>query len=808
MAVSWQASGNDGGSRITGYTVQWKSGAQEYDSSREASVTDLADLSHTIEGLSHGVAYTIRILAYNINGDGAPAEVTETAVGSEAALATLTLAGATLYPTFSSTTSSYAAVTGHAPTQITIAATAADADASVAFLDVDGNSLTDAGAADDFQVNLSVGANVIQVRVTAQDGVASIYTVTVTRAEENTSLSPPASDPVAAFPSSATYTITFQGRWTSDVTPGGLPGGAHFSPLIGGVHGAGVTFLVGGGAASAGVESMAEVGQTAQLRGEVNTAINASPATALAVLRPSGNISATGSKTLSNVEFTTAFPRVTLTTMIAPSHDWFVGVSGLPLLDAQGDWQAWLRVFLYPWDAGTEEGNDFSLSPSVDTSPRGVIHSIRGTGKFTTDRIANLTFTLQSVRTERRLIENTPGGTNIGPPVAATATSGTARYTLGGPDAASFDLDASTGQLRTKPGVTYDHETRSRYTVTVTATDSGGSIVTTVEVTVTDVNEPPAITGEAAVEFAENRTGTVANYRASDPEGEAVTWLSLSGADRSYFVLSDGGALTFRLPPDHEAKEEYRLTLQATDGVLTGTLDVTVTVTDVDEPPEVMGEAHATIEENSARYVGRYSATDPDGESTSWRPLSGQDASHFEFTAAGDLNFKSIPDYDARADANRDNRYQVTVGASDGSLTGTLDVTVIVTDVNEPPEIAGPDSVDFVEHGTGIVATYTATDPENGTIIWQDRLVGHFHRSANSASTCKACSASVAPPDYEAPTDAGRNNAYSVTVRKPRTARTRITHVGDRHRDQTRRSRGRSASPRSSRRSAHSSPPL
>ena len=125
MAVSWQAPDDDGGARVTGYTVRWKSGAQEYDTSREASVTDLADPSHTIGGLSHGVDYTIRVLASNINGDGAAAEVTRTAVGSEAALATLTLAGATLYPTFHSATAAYGAVTGHAATQITVAATAA-----------------------------------------------------------------------------------------------------------------------------------------------------------------------------------------------------------------------------------------------------------------------------------------------------------------------------------------------------------------------------------------------------------------------------------------------------------------------------------------------------------------------------------------------------------------------------------------------------------------------------------------------------------------------------------------------------------
>ena len=556
MALSWQSPDDDGGSRITGYKVRWKSGAQNYDTSREASLTDLADLSHTLEGLSHGIDYTIQILAYNINGDGAASEVTQTAVGSEAALESLTLAGTTLYPTFRSTTPSYAATTGHAATQITIAATAADADAGVAFLDVDGNALTDAAAADEFQVNLSVGANVIQVRVTAQDGVAAIYTVTVTRAEENTSLSPPASDPVAASPSSARYTITFQGSWTTDVTPGGLPGGAHFSPLIGAVHGAGVTFLVSGGAASAGVESMAEVGQTSQLRSEVNTAIDASPATALAVISRSGNISPTGSRALSNVELTTAFPRVTLTTMIAPSHDWFVGVSGFPLLNAQGEWLSWVRVFLYPWDAGTEEGEDFSLSPSVATTPRGEITSIRGTGRFTTERIASLTFTLQSISPSfpaaetgtRGVAENTASGQDIGEPVVATDpdSGDSLSYALGGPDAGSFAIVASTGQLRTRAAL--DHETASSYSVAVTATDTSG-LSDTIDVTITVTNVEEA--GVVSLWPVQPRVGTVLRASLSDPDGDVrsvfwrwqrssdqTSWTGVSGSDASYTPTS------------------------------------------------------------------------------------------------------------------------------------------------------------------------------------------------------------------------------------------------------------------------------
>ena len=208
------------------------------------------------------------------------------------------------------------------------------------------------------------------------------------------SLDPPESDPAVDVYSEATYSVTFRGLWTTAVTPGGLPGGAHFTWLIGGVHNAGVTFLRDGGRATAGVEFMAELGGTSTLASEVRAA----EPDALDVLLARGNIGPTGSSTIDSVTLTTDHSRVTLLTMIAPSPDWFVGVSGLSLLDEQGEWMASLTVNLYPWDAGTEDGTEFSLSNPA-TTPQGVITSIRGRGKFSNEPIATLTFTLQSVET-------------------------------------------------------------------------------------------------------------------------------------------------------------------------------------------------------------------------------------------------------------------------------------------------------------------------------------------------------------------------------------------------------------------------
>ena len=88
----------------------------------------------------------------------------------------------------------------------------------------------------------------------------------------------------------------------------------------------------------------------------------------------------------------------------------------------------------------------------------------------------------------RSVAENTAAGENIGDPVAATdANNDTLTYTLGGADAESFDIEESSGQLQTKAAL--DYETKTSYTVEVTATDpSGASATITVTITVTDVD--------------------------------------------------------------------------------------------------------------------------------------------------------------------------------------------------------------------------------------------------------------------------------------------------------------------------------
>ena len=96
---------------------------------------------------------------------------------------------------------------------------------------------------------------------------------------------------------------------------------------------------------------------------------------------------------------------------------------------------------------------------------------------------------------DRSVPENTAAGQNVGAALTATdADSDTLTYTLEGADAASFDIVSGSGQIRTKTGMTYNHEAKSTHTVVVKADDgNGGADTITVTITVTDVDEPPGI---------------------------------------------------------------------------------------------------------------------------------------------------------------------------------------------------------------------------------------------------------------------------------------------------------------------------
>ena len=401
------------------------------------------------------------------------------------------------------------------------------------------------------------------------------------------------------------------------------------------------------------------------------------------------------------------------------------------------------------WSLSGDDWEDFSIdiegeltfnSPpdheapvDADTNNVYLVTVTADDGNGNTDTIA-LTITVTDVNenptfndqpaTSREVSENTGTGQDIGLPVAATDpdTGNTLTYSIDATGATSFDIDSASGQIKTKSGVTYDHETEPTHSVTVKADDgNGGTDTIAVTINVTNVNEAPTVEGETSVSYPENDAGTVATYSATDPEDDQITWKVL-GTDGTHFHINSAGELTFDSSPDFEGRadadqnNEYLVTVQASDGPKTHQIEVTVTVTDVNEAPVFPARSDArSVAENTPadQNIGTWvTAEDPDAGDTLMYTLGGADVASFAInTSTGQLQTKADLDKETK------DIYTVTVTASDGSLPTTQEVTITVTDVNEKPafnngETATLAVAENTEPGENVGVPVEASDPD------------------------------------------------------------------------------------------------
>ena len=169
------------------------------------------------------------------------------------------------------------------------------------------------------------------------------------------------------------------------------PSGAGFGDTIIVAHKCDVSFFSVDGTASAGVQALAETGSTAAFEAEVSAAVTAGNAQDLwKISPPNGPTTGKGGPDLAIEE---EFSCVTILVKINPSSDWFAGVSAYDLRPG-GSWMTpeadgFNYIDLFPFDGGTLDGAEFESSTTA-TSPQGTIASLRNTGKFSDNRIAQL----------------------------------------------------------------------------------------------------------------------------------------------------------------------------------------------------------------------------------------------------------------------------------------------------------------------------------------------------------------------------------------------------------------------------------
>ena len=203
-------------------------------------------------------------------------------------------------------------------------------------------------------------------------------------------------------------------------------------------------------------------------------------------------------------------------------------------------------------------------------------------------------------------------------------------------------------------------------------------------------NNPPVFTEGASTTrtITENTAAGVdigSAVSATDADDDPLTY-TLSGTDAAAFsIVRATGQLRTQAALDYETKSVYTVAITVSDGNLTDSISVTITVTDIDEGPAnrapVFTEGASTtrtLAENTVAGVdigSAVSATDADGDTLTYT-LSGTDAAAFRIVnTTGQLRTWATLDYETKS------VYTVIITASDGSLTDTI----TVTDIDEGP---------------------------------------------------------------------------------------------------------------------------
>ena len=328
--------------------------------------------------------------------------------------------------------------------------------------------------------------------------------------------------------------------------------------------------------------------------------------------------------------------------------------------------------------------------------------------------------------------ENSPGGTGVGDVIASDPDGDNLTYHIvGGTGQGFFNMDAVTGQITVAMSADLDYEKTPGYTLDVQVQDDGGlTNQATMTVTLTDVNDPPDIAPQSFNVRENSPADTyVGLTEATDQDGDNLTYKVLGGTGQGFFnvdpvtgqiTVAEGADL------DYEKTPEYMLAIQVEDdgdGHLTNQAVMTININHnpLNEPPDIANQ-YFTVEENSpgSTYVGDVIANDKDGDTLTFLIVGGTGQGFFNvdpgigriIVAQGaDLDYEKIPEYTLQIQAQDD---------GEGNLTNYATMTITLTDVNDPPDIA-PQVFDVDENSPAdtYVGLTEATDPDGDNLIYQ-----------------------------------------------------------------------------------------
>lgn len=318
------------------------------------------------------------------------------------------------------------------------------------------------------------------------------------------------------------------------------------------------------------------------------------------------------------------------------------------------------------------------------------------------------------------------------PPVATDGTLNTPEDTPRGGTLVATDIDSAvltfsvtsgpshgllvltdplTGDYLYTPDANYNGPDSFKFVANDGTQDSN---IGTVSINVTPADDPPvAADGSLMTNESASQTGTLT---ATDIDSVSLTFRVISGPSHGGVIIDDAatGAYTYTPDPSYNGPDTFKFV--ANDGTQDsneGT--IAITVTPLNSPP-VGNDASLNVAENSipGTVVGAVTATDPDvGDTLTFALVSGNTSGTFAVdSATGTITVVN----NTLLDFENPTTFVLVVTVTDAAgESGTANVTINITNVDEPLVVTLPNAAPTYHRGSGPVVIdpgAVAADPD------------------------------------------------------------------------------------------------
>ena len=272
--------------------------------------------------------------------------------------------------------------------------------------------------------------------------------------------------------------------------------------------------------------------------------------------------------------------------------------------------------------------------------------------------------------------------------VTATDADGDAlTFSITTNDNGLFEI-TNDGELSLAAGQSLDYETATVHNLSVSVSDGTDAASADITVNVIDVDENTAPTIAAQSMTIDENTAVgavVGTIQATDAENDNLTYSTTD--PETEFAISAAGEVTVAGVINFEDKDSHQFNVTVSDGMLSSSATLTIDVTDVNDAPVFNDMAvNLTAAEDIADtdQIGSLIATDEDGDDLTYSVTDDAD-DLFEVDNAGLLSLQDGKSLDFETSMLHS---LVIVATDSDGATGQINVSVTVTDVDEPQVVS------------------------------------------------------------------------------------------------------------------------